>query len=143
MQLLNQQILVQFVNASSSILSNHRPTYCFTQNTTQKQRQRVVYAADSYFRCPDDAIRTATATINIDNILTSNIYVLLDDFLYSPNKRIPQKVLTSGSACQSPLQKSPYQYVMHILVQLKFCTNKFIPQKRSLESRQKNIFEPT
>jgi hypothetical protein len=42
---------------------------------------------------------TPTATININNILPSKIYVLPDDFLYSPNKTIPQKVLTSGSAC--------------------------------------------
>lgn len=48
---------------------------------------------------PDDAIRTATATININSMLPSRIYVLLDDLLYSPNRRTPQKVLTSGSAC--------------------------------------------
>jgi len=48
--------------------------------------------------CPDEAIRTPTATTNIDNMPTSNMYVLLDDLLYSPNRSIPQKVLTSGSA---------------------------------------------
>jgi len=42
---------------------------------------------------------TATAAMNISNMLPSNVYVLLDDFLYSPNKTTPQKVLTSGSAC--------------------------------------------
>lgn len=51
------------------------------------------------FLCPEEAIRTPTATTNIASIPTSNPYVRLDDFLYSPKSRIPQKVLTSGSAC--------------------------------------------
>jgi hypothetical protein len=42
---------------------------------------------------------TPTATININNILPNSIYVLGDDLLYSPNKMMPQNVLTSGSAC--------------------------------------------
>jgi hypothetical protein len=41
---------------------------------------------------------TPTATININNILPNSIYVLGDDLLYSPNKMMPQNVLTSGSA---------------------------------------------
>jgi len=56
-----------------------------------------------YFRCPDDAIRTATATMNISNMLPSSTYVLFDDFRYSPNKTMPQKVLTSGSAYQNTI----------------------------------------
>jgi hypothetical protein len=44
-------------------------------------------------------MRTATAAMNISNMLPSSVYVLFDDFLYSPNKTTPQKVLTSGSAC--------------------------------------------
>lgn len=51
-----------------------------------------------YFLLPDDDMRIATATINIQSILKRNIYVLVDDFLYSPNKRTAQKVLTKGSA---------------------------------------------
>lgn len=51
------------------------------------------------FLCPDDAMRIPTATINISNMLTSSMYVRLDDFLYSPKNRMPQKVLTKGSAC--------------------------------------------
>ena len=51
-----------------------------------------------HFLCPDDAISIPTATININNMLTSKMYVLLDDFLYSPNRSIAQKVLTRGSA---------------------------------------------
>ena len=39
-----------------------------------------------------------TAAMNMNSMLPSNIYVLLDDFRYSPNRTIPQKVLTSGSA---------------------------------------------
>lgn len=37
-------------------------------------------------------------TMNMNNMLPSNIYVLLDDFLYSPNRTISWKLLTSGSA---------------------------------------------
>lgn len=51
-----------------------------------------------YFLLPDDDMRIATAIINIQSILKRNIYVLVDDFLYSPNKRTAQKVLTKGSA---------------------------------------------
>lgn len=54
-----------------------------------------------HFRCPDDAISTATATMNISNMLPSSRYVLFDDLRYSPNKTTPQKVLTSGSACHN------------------------------------------
>jgi hypothetical protein len=57
-----------------------------------------IFKLHTYFRCPDDAIRTPTATINIHNMLMSNAYVLLDDFRYSPKRSMPQKVLTSGSA---------------------------------------------
>jgi hypothetical protein len=42
---------------------------------------------------------TITAAMNIANILPRSVYVLFDDFLYSPNKTTPQKVPTSGSAC--------------------------------------------
>jgi hypothetical protein len=41
---------------------------------------------------------TITAAMNIANILPRSVYVLFDDFLYSPNKTTPQKVPTSGSA---------------------------------------------
>jgi hypothetical protein len=43
-------------------------------------------------------MRTATAATNMSNMLTRNTYVLRDDFRYSPNRRMPQNVLTSGSA---------------------------------------------
>lgn len=63
-------------------------------------------AIGAYLRCPDDAMRTATATMNINNMLPSNIYVLLDDLRYSPNKTTPQNVLTSGSACNEHISDS-------------------------------------
>lgn len=71
-----------------------------------------------YFRCPDDAIRTPTATTNIHNMLQSNAYVLRDDFRYSPKRSMPQKVLTSGSACITPLSNvivdgKSYDYQYH------------------------------
>ena len=56
----------------------------------------------TYFLCPDDAIRSPTATTNINNMLTRSIYVFRDDLRYSPKISMPQKVLTSGSACVSP-----------------------------------------
>lgn len=57
-------------------------------------------SCNAHFRCPDDAIRTTTATMNINNIPKSNTYVFRDDFRYSPNNSMPQNVLTSGSALQ-------------------------------------------
>jgi hypothetical protein len=56
---------------------------------------------------------TPTATININNILPNSIYVLGDDLLYSPNKMIPQNVLTSGSACFINTIKSRYYSIIH------------------------------
>lgn len=53
---------------------------------------------DYDFLCPDDAIRIPTAMMNINNMLTSSVYVFLVDFLYSPKATTPQKVLTNGSA---------------------------------------------
>ena len=50
------------------------------------------------FLCPDDPIRTPTAIMNINNMLTSRMYVFRDDLLYSPKTSTPQNVLTSGSA---------------------------------------------
>jgi hypothetical protein len=50
------------------------------------------------FLCPAEAIRTATATTNMDSMPASNMYVLLDDLRYSPKRMTPQNVLTSGSA---------------------------------------------
>lgn len=74
-------------------------TYNFTFH---KQITAVNY---SFFRCPDEAIRMATATMNMSNMLTSNMYVLFDDLLYSPNRSTPQKVLTSGRACHRHLRE--------------------------------------
>lgn len=44
-------------------------------------------------------ISTATAAIDINNMLTNNNLVLGDDLRYSPKNTIPQNVLTSGRAC--------------------------------------------
>ena len=43
-------------------------------------------------------MRTATATMNIDNMEESNKYVFLDDLRYSLKRITPQNVLTRGSA---------------------------------------------
>lgn len=63
--------------------------------------QPVSVGLNDHFLSPADAMRTATATMNINNMLPSTIYVLPDDLRNSPNKTIPQKVLTSGSACSA------------------------------------------
>jgi hypothetical protein len=57
------------------------------------------FPVHDHFRWPDDAMSTITAAMNIVNILPSSVYVLFDDFLYSPNRTTPQNVPTSGSAC--------------------------------------------
>jgi hypothetical protein len=64
---------------------------------------------------------TPTATININNILPNSIYVLGDDLLYSPNKMMPQNVLTSGSACFINTIKSRYysiEFSLYVNVKL-------------------------
>lgn len=53
----------------------------------------------STVRCPADAIRSPTATMNMNIMAPSSIYVLLDDLRYSPRRLIAQNVLTKGSAC--------------------------------------------
>jgi hypothetical protein len=50
------------------------------------------------FLCPAEAMRTATAMMNIDNMDESNKYVFLDDLRYSLKRITPQNVLTRGSA---------------------------------------------
>ena len=50
------------------------------------------------FLCPAEAMRTATATTNINSMAESNRYVFLDDSRYSPKRMTPQNVLTSGNA---------------------------------------------
>jgi hypothetical protein len=51
------------------------------------------------FLCPAEAMKTATAMMNINSMDESNKYVFLEDLRYSPKRMTPQNVLTSGSAC--------------------------------------------
>lgn len=50
-------------------------------------------------RRPDEAIRTPTTNVNMNKVMTSRVrvYFFLDDLWYSPNRTIPQNVLTRGS----------------------------------------------
>lgn len=73
--------------------------FSFHKHTVwESEKNYNILITNDYFLCPDDAIRTPTATININSILMRNMYVLLEDLLYSPNRSIPQNVLTNGSA---------------------------------------------
>lgn len=63
-----------------------------------KARDERIWINHLVLLWPDEAMSTATATMNMNSMNPSRIYVFRDDFRYSPNRSIPQNVLTSGNA---------------------------------------------